>query len=154
MSFEPDLRASKMESSEGRGIARSRWLRWWESLPEDLRDALGEDTGYDRVNAEDYEGPRPNTGLWHDVATEAREQSELVGFWVTWHKAGGFQALELSGWNRATIYRKLRRFRIVFDAHPDEYDFPWITLDLTALWLDELGVRSMDEPLPPKRKRG
>lgn len=142
-----------METSEGRGIARSRWLRWWEALPEDLRDALGEDTGYGRVNAEDHSGPEPGSAFWRDVATEARERSELIGFWTAWHQAGGFQALELSGWNRATIYRKLRRFRTVYDAHPDEYDFPWITLDLTSLWLDELGVRSMDQPGPPKRKK-
>lgn len=136
-----------METSEGRGIARSRWLRWWSELPDDFREAMGEETGYLRVNREPYEAP---PDFWAGHAQEIRERSELIGFWIAWHQAGGFQALELSGWNRATIYRKLKRFRSVFDAHPDEYDFNWITLDLPQTWFEELGV----ELGPAPKKRG
>lgn len=152
--FEPDLRSSKMESSEGRGIARSRWLNWWRQLPQDLREALGDDVGHSRVTVGPGDLPL-DTGPWAKMATEAREQSELIGFWIAWHQAGGFQALELSGWNRATIYRKLRRFRTVFGAHPDEYDFDWITLDLTRSWFDDLGVELSEpasKPVPKRRK--
>ena len=60
------------------------------------------------------------------------EDAELIGFWVAWHKAGGFGGLEAGGWHRATIYRKIRRFRARFGAHPDEYRFEWIKLDLPA----------------------
>ena len=126
-----------METSEGRGIARGRWLNWWQHLPQDLREALGDGIGYDRVT---FGSQDPPPALWKEQATAAREQSELIGFWITWHQAGGFQALELSGRNRATIYRQLRRFRTVFGSHPDEHDFDWIELVLTTCWLEELGV--------------
>ena len=65
-----------------------------------------------------------------DVAHAVIEDAELVGFWVAWHKAGGFGGLEAGGWHRATIYRKVRRFRARFGVHPDEYRFDWIKLDL------------------------
>lgn len=137
MPFEPDLRSSKMESSEGRGIARARWLSWCASLPDDFREAMDLDTGIDRVERA-YDEPPPTFGA--DWAKNIREQSELIGFWIAWHQAGGFQALELSGWNRATVYRKLKQFRTAFGAHPDEYDFDWIELDLSRSWFAELGV--------------
>ncbi len=69
-----------------------------------------------------------------DIATQAREESELIGFWIAWHSAGGFRQLEASGWHRATIYRKTRDFRDAFKVHPDEATFEWITLDLRPLW--------------------
>ena len=73
-----------------------------------------------------------------DVAHAVIEDAELVGFWVAWHKAGGFGGLEAGGWHRATIYRKVRRFRARFGAHPDEYRFDWIKLDLRRAWTDDL----------------
>ena len=48
---------------------------------------------------------------------------------MAWHRAGGFAELEVGGWHRATIFRKVRRFRGAFGAHPDEYT-PWIRLNL------------------------
>ena len=71
------------------------------------------------------------------------ERSELIGFWVAWHLAGGFDALERGGWHRATIFRKVRRFRSRYGTHPDEYVFPWITLDLEKAWAER--------HLPPTR---
>ena len=65
-----------------------------------------------------------------EMAGWAKERSELIGFWVAWHLAGGFRQLEAGGWHRATIFRKVRRFRTVFGSHPDEATFPWMRLDL------------------------
>jgi hypothetical protein len=64
--------------------------------------------------------------------------SELVGFWVTWHVTGGFERLELAGWHRATIYRKVARFREFFGAHPDEYEFDWLKIDAEKVWEETL----------------
>ena len=65
------------------------------------------------------------------LAADALEQSELIGFWVAWHLGGGFQKLERGGWYRATIFRKIRRFRAAYGAHPDEFVFPSIPSTLT-----------------------
>ena len=46
----------------------------------------------------------------------------------------------------ATIFRKIRKFRTRFGAHPDEYSFPWIKLDLKRSWGDDLSRRL--RPLP------
>lgn len=124
-----------MESSEGRGIARGRFESWWWGLPEDFRHAFG---GYDGKPAHRAADTVPSAG-WTELATSLREESELVGFWLAWHCAGGFEALERAGWNRATIYRKSRRFRAVFGAHPDEHTFSWLTVNFDRVWMEELG---------------
>ena len=36
----------------------------------------------------------------------------------------------ISGMSRASIYRRIKLFRIAFGAHPDEFEMPGITLDL------------------------
>jgi len=135
-----------MESSEGRGIARDRWLRWWRLLPADVRRASDLE-GFDRVDPREA----PSANLWKDQASAVREQSELIGFWIAWHQAGGFQALEMSGWNRATIYRKLRLFRTEFGNHPDEHDFDWVRLDLSKCWTNEI-LDALGAARPAKSK--
>ena len=42
------------------------------------------------------------------------------------------------GWHRATIFRKVRRFRATYGAHPDEFVFPWIQLDLDTAWSEQI----------------
>ena len=37
--------------------------------------------------------------------------------------------------------RKVSRFRATYGAHPDEYVFPWIELDLNAAWSDQISRR-------------
>jgi hypothetical protein len=64
--------------------------------------------------------------------------SELIGFWVAWHATGGFERLELAGWHRATIYRKVARFREVFGSHPDDYEFSWLMIDAEKVWAETL----------------
>lgn len=48
--------------------------------------------------------------------------------------APGRPGCEDGGWHWATIFRKVRRFRARYGAHPDEYAFPWIRLDLESAW--------------------
>ena len=40
--------------------------------------------------------------------------------------------LQRMGMSRASIYRRIKLFRIAFGAHPDEFEMPGITLDLAA----------------------
>jgi hypothetical protein len=137
MSQAPDFRSDPSESPEGRGIAHGRRTMFWRSVPEKTLAALSAEAPY--ISIEEW------PAFVRDTAAEAVvEDAELIGFWVSWHRAGGFQALEAGGWHRATIYRKIRRFRARFGAHPDEYRFSWITLDLERAWNQEI-----DEVLEP-----
>jgi hypothetical protein len=56
--------------------------------------------------------------------------TDLIGFWAVWHLEGGFEGLQAMGMSRASIYRRIKLFRIAFGAHPDEFEMPGITLDL------------------------
>ncbi len=49
-----------------------------------------------------------------------------------------FDNLERGGWHRATIFRKVRRFRATYGAHPDEFVFPWIQLDPNTAWSEQI----------------
>jgi hypothetical protein len=133
MSDAPDFRSDRSESPEGRGIAYGRSAAFWKSLPEGVKARAAEEATVTVSTLEDY------PALVRDqVSTSVVEDAELIGFWVAWHKAGGFGGLEAGGWHRATIYRKIRRFRARFGAHPDEHRFEWIKLDLRRAWTDEL----------------
>ena len=117
-----DLRKQSSESSEGTGRARQAW------------DAYAR-----AVNS-----VRPR---WFDEAVRRLAFSwteELLGFWMAWHLYGGFEGLEKAGWHRATIFRKLKKFRSVFKVHPDEYRVVGVTLDRQAFW---------DHYLKPKAER-
>jgi hypothetical protein len=118
-----DLRSQRMESAEGKGRARRLW------------DAYAEAANRIRPAAIDRAGERL-----------ARTWSEgLLGFWLSWHLYGGFEGLERAGWHRATIYRKLKRFRMVFGKHPDDYRVVGVTLDPQAFWDAYLAAKSGDE---------
>ena len=67
---------------------------------------------------------------------------DLIGFWAVWHLEGGFEGLQRMGMSRASIYRRIKLFRIAFGAHPDEFEMPGITLDLAAFregWAEKTG---------------
>lgn len=122
-----------MNTPEGLGLSRARWYDFERSLPDDVREAA-------------FGGGVPISSLPEalrehyvtEVPKAMKERSELIGFWVTWHLAGGFENLERSGWHRSTIFRKVRRFRAEFGAHPDVHEFPWLTLDHHRYWMAEL----------------
>jgi hypothetical protein len=70
---------------------------------------------------------------------------DLLGFWVLWHLAGGFEALVELGWHPTTVWRKIRRFRMLTGEHPDDLRFAGVTIDVDRFWA------SIVEP-PPAQK--
>ena len=143
MSDAPDFRSDRSESPEGRGIAYGRSAAFWNSRARE-RAGRGRPEATYRQLHRGLPGLHPRRTSTSTVV----EDAELIGFWVAWHKAGGFGGLEAGGWHRATIYRKIRRFRARFGAHPDEHRFEWIKLDLERAWSDEL-----EDFLHPSRPR-
>jgi hypothetical protein len=105
-----DFRTDRMESPEGRGIARRAWDKYVGAVEKVSTPAL-----------------RPFVLMY-----AAGSIVDLVGFWAVWHLEGGFEGLRGMGMSRASIYRRVKLFRIAFGAHPDEFVMPGITLDLAA----------------------
>lgn len=99
-----------MESPEGRGIARRAWESYASAVGKVATPAL-----------------RPLVRKY-----AAGSIVDLVGFWTVWHLEGGFDGLLAMGMSRASIYRRIKLFRVAFGAHPDEFEMPGITLDLAA----------------------
>jgi len=108
-----DFRSEPMESREGEGRAR----RTWEAVPGTAK--LSSPVSLPVVGA---------------IARSWTE--ELLGFWLTWHIKGGFDGLERWGMNRATIFRKVARFRKTFGAHPDVFELPGVTIDVRKYWAE------------------
>ena len=105
-----DFRSDRMESPEGRGVARRAWEAYVGGVRKVTTPAL-----------------RPLV-----MRYAAGSIVDLYGFWVVWHLEGGFEGLQGMGMSRASIYRRIKLFRIAFGAHPDEYEMPGITLDLVG----------------------
>lgn len=145
MTEDPDFRSNKSDTVEGRGNAAARWDAYHFKLDEDV---LAEAFGSPTPGVEDYD-----EFVRDDIAADALEESELIGFWLAWHLAGGFAALESGGWHRATIFRKVRRFRSRYGVHPDQYAFPWVTLDLEKAWAAGIAnrIETNRRRLPPLR---
>lgn len=119
-----DFRSDPSESAEGKGIAR----RAWDSYAR----------GVNRVAGPAIE---PLAMAWARHLTE-----DLIGFWVLWHSLGGFEGLERYGMHKSTIWRKVKKFRMVTGKHPDEYTIAGITIEPPKLW-DSLGVdQQLEEP--------
>ena len=114
-----DFRSDPSESFEGKGIAR----RTWEAYARGVRKATL--PVFDPVAA-----------IWTRKLTE-----ELVGFWVMWHAMGGFEGLERFGMHKTTIWRKVKKFRMLTGEHPDVYKIDGITIDTTKLW-DSMAAKS------------
>jgi len=105
-----DFRSDRMETPEGRGIARRTWERYVGAVGKVTTPAI-----------------KPLV-----VKYAAGSMVDLVGFWVVWHLEGGFEGLQRMGMSRASIYRKIKLFRVAFGAHPDEFEIPGVSLDLVA----------------------
>jgi hypothetical protein len=103
-----DFRSERMESPEGRGLARRAW-----------------DAYAGAVNKVTTPVLRPMVQMY-----AAGSVVDLIGFWSVWHLEGGFEGLQRMGMSRASIYRRVKLFRIAFGAHPDEFEMPGIKLDL------------------------
>ena len=80
-----DFRSDKSESAEGGRTAVNRWAGYHHSLDEDVAQAFS-------TPAQSMEELDPE--IRDALAADALERSELIGFWVAWHLAGGFDNLE------------------------------------------------------------
>ena len=130
MTDDPDFRSDKSETTEGGRVSVARWAGYHHNLDEDV---IAQAFSTPAQRMEDLD-----PAIRDDIAADALERSELVGFWVAWHLAGGFDNLERGGWHRATIFRKVHRFRATFGTHPDEFVFPWLQLDLETAWSEQI----------------
>ena len=118
MTNEPDFRSDRSETNEGKGNAR----RVWDAYVRTVNRALG---------------PTLHPVVQPAAAGVARTMvADLIGFWTIWHLHGGFEGVEKFGYSRATIYRKIKRFRKFFGVHPDEFKMVGITLDPEAYWAE------------------
>ncbi|MGD9702497.1 MAG: hypothetical protein AB7Q42_09680 [Acidimicrobiia bacterium] len=116
----PDFRSQRGESPEGKGIARRAWDTYAAAANRRLKPVLS-----------------PVVDPLLDPAAKAIARDwvgDLLGFWVLWHLHGGFEGLQELGYHRATVYRKISRFRQIFGVHPDEFEMPGVTIDPAAYW--------------------
>lgn len=103
-----------MESADGKGVARRAWDAYVKKSNQVFGPAL------------------------HPLIRPAAEKIgasvavDLMGFWLTWHLEGGFEGLQRLGMSRSAIYRRIKMFRSLTGLHPDEYELPGVSLDLTA----------------------
>ncbi len=121
-----DFRSERMESPEGKGIARRAW------------DA--------------YAGAVERSPVTQTIARKMAipVATDMVGFWVLWHLEGGFEGMRRIGMSRATIYRRIKTFRMLLGVHPDEFEMPGITLDVAA---HREGWRELNAARAKKRSR-
>ena len=103
-----DFRSDRMDSPDGKGIARRAWERYAASVNRTVAPAL-----------------RP---LIDKVA--AKGAADLLGFWLVWHLEGGYEGLRRNGMSRATIYRRISTFRRLTGQHPDEFELPGVSIDV------------------------
>ncbi len=89
MTNAPDFRSDPSESPEGRGIAYGRSAAFWKSLPDTVRAEVTQEATLTVGSIEDYP-----VFVRDQVTKTVVEDAELIGFWVAWHKAGGFGGLE------------------------------------------------------------
>lgn len=116
-----DFRSNRMDSPEGRGIARRTWDAYAKTVTR-------------------LAGPAVEP-LAKRLAAPAAV--DLVGFWVVWHLHGGFEGLSRLGMSRASIYRRIKLFRSSFGVHPDEYELPGVSLDIAAYYAGSTGEQSV-----------
>lgn len=145
MAGDPDYRSDKMNSLEGLGNARARWTSFHDSVPDDVWEDIYEAEQHMTSGARVVDVPEDDIDVPAEVVAElgsdVLEEADLLGFYLAWHLAGGFANLQRAGWHRATIHRKIRRFRSRFGQHPDELFFSWMRLDLDKVWRQRLNDR-------------
>jgi len=122
----PDFRAEPSVTPEGDAKAVARYTAWAEANLDPITspEPPEEKYGWDRLAEVDRDL----------MAARVIKESELISFWLAWHRAGGFAQLERGGWDRSTIFRKIRRFRTYYGIHPDDASFPWLAADFEQAW--------------------
>jgi hypothetical protein len=128
-----DFRSERMPSVEGLGRAKGNLKRAWDSYSRAVT-TVGEP-------------------LIRPLAEKAAAPVvlDLLGFWLAWHLEGGFEGLQRIGMSRASVYRRVSLFRKIMGVHPDDFQFPGVTLDLDAYLRDE-GKTIADRATHPKLK--
>ena len=129
-----DFRGQRMPSAEGNGRARDRLKSAWSAY----------ERGVQKV-AEPLIRP-----LADKLAAPAT--LDLVGFWLAWHLEGGFEGLQRIGMSRASIYRRVSIFRKMMGVHPDDFEFPGVSIDLEAYLAGE-GKSIADRATHPARTK-
>jgi hypothetical protein len=122
MASEPDFRSDRMESPEGKGIARRAWEAYAGAVNRVSRPAV--------------------EPLARKLAVPVA--MDLMGFWLAWHLEGGFEGLRRMGMSRSSIYRRVRLFRAALGAHPDEFDMPGVSLNIEAYQAGKQLAKSQD----------
>ncbi len=103
-----DYRSARMETVEGKGLAKRAWEKYATTVSKALSPPL-----------------QPVTKRFGAHMTE-----ELLGFWLIWHLEGGFEGLQRLGMSRTTIFRRIKRFRQITGWHPDEFELGGVSIDL------------------------
>jgi hypothetical protein len=109
-----DFRSDRMETPEGKGQAKGRFQRAWDAYFKGANKIAGPVT----------------SPLAKRVG--AASAVDLLGFWLVWQAEGGFEGLRRLGMSRSAIYRRISLFRKFMGIHPDEYEMPGVTIDVTA----------------------
>ena len=110
MAETPDFRSDRMDSPEGKGLARRAWDAYAATVTRVSRPAV--------------------EPLARKLAIPVA--MDLTGFWLMWQLEGGFEGLRRLGMSRASIYRRIKLFRATLGMHPDEYVLPGLTWDIEA----------------------
>lgn len=128
-----DFRSERMPSAEGQGRARRAWQAYSKAVERYATPIFGP--------------------LVEPVAEKLAGAAavDLAGFWLVWHLEGGFEGLQRIGMSRASIYRRIALFRRIFNAHPDEYEFPGVTVDVAA-YLASSATPIADRATHPRMK--
>src|SRR5437870_457254 len=116
-----DFRSDRMESPDGKGIARRAW------------DAYAKTVNW-------------TVGPYVEPAARRVAASigvDLMGFWLTWHLEGGYEGLRALGMSRSAIYRRISAFRRYTGQHPDEFEMPGVTLNVPAHQADGSTARKI-----------
>jgi hypothetical protein len=125
----PDYRSDPMETPEGAGKARKAWDAYARAVNRSITPFLA---------------PAMKPAI-DPIARQAVE--DMIGFWVMWHLYGGFEGLEEFGFHKATIWRKIKRFRTATGFHPDVFTMPGISINPEAYWA------SADKKVGPSPKK-
>ncbi len=116
-----DFRSQRMPTPEGNGNAAGRWRQAWDAYSRTVNRVAGPAL---------MPVVRPVA-----LKIAGRMIEDLVGFWLLWHLEGGFEGLQKLGMSRSALYRRIASFRKHFGAHPDDYVFPGVTIDLETYLL-------------------
>jgi len=114
-----DFRSERMESPEGKGLARRAWDEYRAAVTRAIQTPVV-------------------APLTNRIVSDMT--ADLMGFWLIWQLEGGFEGARRAGMSRTTIYRRIKRFRIATGSHPDEFQLPGVQIDLGAYLASEFRI--------------